>query len=294
MLPSSLSLLLRGGILIVAASSAYTKLIRFLHHHRHRVVDDAFASLPALSSSLITTTTATTTATTRSSRRGGGLSSTTQQHGMIVARPLVVCGPSGVGKGTIVSRFMERQDKRRRQLLLRTRQQQRHLPEFSFSLSQTTRRQRLGEVDGVHYYFITRDYMLDVILSGRSYFIEHAEVHGNLYGTSFNAMFFPSTATTMTTSSSRGGTDDGTWMCGNRDSIGDIDVERQRILDINIAGRRSAMDDVGPILGKSRSTSQYNLGGGGGGARGARRGEGGVKNDNGTKTSINDDGQQRR
>ena len=120
-----------------------------------------------------------------------------------VARPLVVCGPSGVGKGTIISRFMESNSIKhdvndnggddasndighRRH---RDRNSHHHrLPEFAFSVSHTTRNPRPGEVDGVHYNFVTREYMLDAISTG-NYFLEHAEVHGNLYGTSFASLF---------------------------------------------------------------------------------------------------------
>eukprot|EP00584_Thalassiosira_punctigera_P007474 CAMPEP_0172541184 /NCGR_PEP_ID=MMETSP1067-20121228/12037_1 /TAXON_ID=265564 ORGANISM="Thalassiosira punctigera, Strain Tpunct2005C2" /NCGR_SAMPLE_ID=MMETSP1067 /ASSEMBLY_ACC=CAM_ASM_000444 /LENGTH=306 /DNA_ID=CAMNT_0013327169 /DNA_START=104 /DNA_END=1024 /DNA_ORIENTATION=- len=91
-------------------------------------------------------------------------------------RPLVVCGPSGVGKGSIISKFMERAGA-----------EDFKLPEFCFSVSHTTRQPRQGEIDGVHYHFVTREFMLEKIASG-AFFIEHAEVHGNLYGTSFQAL----------------------------------------------------------------------------------------------------------
>mmetsp|Transcript_20200 Transcript_20200/g.42429 ORF Transcript_20200/g.42429 Transcript_20200/m.42429 type:complete len:311 (-) Transcript_20200:160-1092(-) len=96
--------------------------------------------------------------------------------------PLVVCGPSGVGKGTIIARFMEKNSA-----------EDSPLPKFVFSVSHTTRQPRPGEVNGVHYHFVTRDFMQDKIESG-SFFIEHAEVHGNMYGTSFQAIFDVSNA----------------------------------------------------------------------------------------------------
>jgi guanylate kinase len=77
-------------------------------------------------------------------------------------RALVVSGPSGSGKSTINRRL--RQD-----------------PSVVFSVSCTTRAPRPGEVDGVHYRFVSPEaFRAD---SARGRFLEWAEVHGNLYGT---------------------------------------------------------------------------------------------------------------
>jgi ABC-type transport system involved in cytochrome bd biosynthesis fused ATPase/permease subunit len=80
-------------------------------------------------------------------------------------RPVVFCGPSGAGKGTMIDLLMKR------------------FPDeqFGFSVSHTTRGPRDGEQDGVHYNFTTVDAMKAQILDGK--FIEHAEVHGRYYGT---------------------------------------------------------------------------------------------------------------
>ena len=52
-------------------------------------------------------------------------------------RPIVMCGPSGVGKGTLINRLMA------------------DFPgKFGFSVSHTTRAPRPGETDGVHYNFV--------------------------------------------------------------------------------------------------------------------------------------------
>mmetsp|Transcript_73229 Transcript_73229/g.136847 ORF Transcript_73229/g.136847 Transcript_73229/m.136847 type:complete len:645 (-) Transcript_73229:102-2036(-) len=80
-------------------------------------------------------------------------------------RPLVVVGPSGVGKGTLVEALMQRFPER-----------------FGFSVSHTTRPPRPGEVDGKHYHFTDVDAMSTQIAADA--FIEHAKVHSNLYGTS--------------------------------------------------------------------------------------------------------------
>jgi len=79
--------------------------------------------------------------------------------------PLVIAGPSGVGKGTLI------------QLLIK------EYPKcFGFSVSHTTREPRPNEVNGIHYNFTTQDVMLPMIEANE--FLESANVHGNLYGTS--------------------------------------------------------------------------------------------------------------
>lgn len=73
-------------------------------------------------------------------------------------RPLVVCGPSGVGKGTLIQKLFD------------------EIPDtFGFSVSHTTRAPRPGEVNGVHYNFVTREIMTNAIEEGR--FLEYAHVH---------------------------------------------------------------------------------------------------------------------
>jgi len=85
-------------------------------------------------------------------------------------RALVLCGPSGVGKGTIIDRLKKGKDG--------------HM--VGFSVSHTTRLPRPGEVNGVHYHFVTHEKMCRGIKEGS--FMEHAEVHGNFYGTTFDAV----------------------------------------------------------------------------------------------------------
>ncbi|RDX54325.1 guanylate kinase [Polyporus arcularius HHB13444] len=81
-------------------------------------------------------------------------------------RPLVISGPSGVGKSTLLKRlFADYPDK------------------FGFSVSHTTRSPRAGEVDGKDYYFVPQDKFKELIAQGA--FIEHAQFSGNFYGTSF-------------------------------------------------------------------------------------------------------------
>lgn len=84
--------------------------------------------------------------------------------------PVVFCGPSGVGKGTLIEMLMRRFPN----------------DQFGFSVSHTTRKPRAGEVDGKHYHFTTVEKMKGEIDDGR--FVEYAEVHGNYYGTSIAAV----------------------------------------------------------------------------------------------------------
>ena len=76
---------------------------------------------------------------------------------------IIVSAPSGCGKSTIVHRLMEQRDKLR------------------FSVSATTRAPREGEVDGVDYFFVTREKFEEMIEADE--FLEHAEYVGNCYGT---------------------------------------------------------------------------------------------------------------
>lgn len=76
----------------------------------------------------------------------------------------IVSAPSGAGKSSLVKALLEQDGKIR------------------LSVSHTSRAPRPGEVDGVHYHFVSRDAFLDML--GQSAFLESAEVYGNFYGTS--------------------------------------------------------------------------------------------------------------
>lgn len=76
---------------------------------------------------------------------------------------LVISGPSGAGKGTLVSRLLDLD------------------PTFAFSVSVTTRARRENEIEDVHYHFISEE-EYDTLLAGDA-FLEHATVHGHRYGT---------------------------------------------------------------------------------------------------------------
>ncbi len=76
---------------------------------------------------------------------------------------VVLSGPSGVGKGSVLNKVMGR----RKNLKL--------------SVSYTTRLPREGEVNGVHYNFVTKEEFLSLVKSGEM--LEYAEYCGNYYGT---------------------------------------------------------------------------------------------------------------
>ena len=76
---------------------------------------------------------------------------------------VVISAPSGAGKSTLITRIMKKD------------------PRFSFSVSTTTRSPREGEKDGINYYFKERKEF--EIMIENDEFLEWAEVHGNLYGT---------------------------------------------------------------------------------------------------------------
>ena len=75
---------------------------------------------------------------------------------------VVISGPSGAGKSTLCKMLMRD-------------------PRVRFSISATTRKPRSGEIDGREYHFVSPERFRELITEGA--FIEHAEVHGNLYGT---------------------------------------------------------------------------------------------------------------
>jgi guanylate kinase len=84
---------------------------------------------------------------------------------MTTSRPLVLSGPSGVGKGTLIEMLRKA-----------------YPGTFSFCVSHTTRAPRPGETDGVSYHFTTKEAMQTQIDHGE--FVEWARVHDNMYGTS--------------------------------------------------------------------------------------------------------------
>lgn len=76
---------------------------------------------------------------------------------------IVVSGPSGAGKGTICDALRKR------------------FPKIHYSISMTTRDPRLGEVDGVNYYFTNNSHFEELL--EQDAFLEHAKVYDHYYGT---------------------------------------------------------------------------------------------------------------
>ena len=83
-------------------------------------------------------------------------------------RLLVVSGPGGVGKGTVVAELARRR------------------PELTVSVSATTRPPRDAEIAGQHYHFLTDEQFDDLIKSGG--FLEWAEFNGRRYGTPWSSI----------------------------------------------------------------------------------------------------------
>ena len=80
-----------------------------------------------------------------------------------VGNLFVVSGPSGSGKGTLLSQVIER------------------IPDAWVSVSATTRSPRPGEIEGVHYFFLDTDHFKSLV--EQDGFLEWAQVHDNFYGT---------------------------------------------------------------------------------------------------------------
>ncbi|MDU4698120.1 MULTISPECIES: guanylate kinase [Paenibacillus] len=76
---------------------------------------------------------------------------------------IVLSGPSGVGKGTVCTELRKR------------------MPELVYSVSATTRQPRMGEENGVNYFFKSREQFLEMI--EKDQLLEYAEYVGNYYGT---------------------------------------------------------------------------------------------------------------
>lgn len=89
-----------------------------------------------------------------------------------LVQSVVICGPSGVGKGTLIARLL-----------------QEYPMSFALSVSHTSRKPRPGEIDGIHYNFIDKQAFEEDIQHGKYRYIETAQVHGNLYGTREDAIY---------------------------------------------------------------------------------------------------------
>ncbi|MFN0279554.1 MAG: guanylate kinase [Pyrinomonadaceae bacterium] len=84
----------------------------------------------------------------------------------MTGRLIIISSPSGGGKGTLIKEVRS------------------IMPELGFSVSHTTRPQRSGEEEGREYFFVTREEFERRVKNDQ--FLEYADVHGNLYGTSIS------------------------------------------------------------------------------------------------------------
>lgn len=82
----------------------------------------------------------------------------------MTGRLIIISSPSGGGKGSLIKEVRSM------------------LPDLGYSVSHTTRPQRFGEENGREYFFVTKEDFERRIGGGD--FLEYANVHGNLYGTS--------------------------------------------------------------------------------------------------------------
>ena len=82
---------------------------------------------------------------------------------MSQGRIIIISGPSGVGKGTVLRQVMA------------------HNPLLQFSVSATTRPIRPGEIDGVHYHFVDKSRFQEMLANNE--LLEHAVYADNYYGT---------------------------------------------------------------------------------------------------------------
>ena len=77
---------------------------------------------------------------------------------------MIIVGPSGVGKSTLINQLTEK-----------------YPGKFGFSVSYTTRAMREGEKHGVNYFYVSQDEFRKMI--DKDDFIEYKQVHKNMYGT---------------------------------------------------------------------------------------------------------------
>ncbi|MBB21027.1 MAG: guanylate kinase, partial [Rickettsiales bacterium] len=83
----------------------------------------------------------------------------------------ILAAPSGAGKSSLIKALLQNHDAT-----------EIHNNEMQVSVSHTTRAPRPGEIDGVHYHFVSREVFQELITQDE--FFEWAEVFGNYYGTS--------------------------------------------------------------------------------------------------------------
>ncbi|RYP25765.1 hypothetical protein DL767_008271 [Monosporascus sp. MG133] len=120
---------------------------------------------------------------TRYHRRHTMSTSTSSPHLPSDRRPVVIAGPSGVGKGTLYKLLFER-----------------HPDVFALSISHTTRSPRPGERDGVDYYYVTKEHFKELVAADK--FVERATGCNN--SAQFGSNFYGTSKATIAEQSARG------------------------------------------------------------------------------------------
>lgn len=158
------------ALLIFSMAPMWQTTVALKSSNRHAGIANSFSSLYALSPLVRPTDVSNQPTSTTASMKHGRHSVFLGREGQTkVTSPIVICGPSGVGKGTLIGMLLERYGN-----------------QMAFAVSHTTRHPREGEVDGREYNFVTHEKMEESIRKGE--FIEFCEVHKNFYGTSIQAV----------------------------------------------------------------------------------------------------------
>eukprot|EP00485_Elphidium_margaritaceum_P001804 CAMPEP_0202695030 /NCGR_PEP_ID=MMETSP1385-20130828/8731_1 /ASSEMBLY_ACC=CAM_ASM_000861 /TAXON_ID=933848 /ORGANISM="Elphidium margaritaceum" /LENGTH=603 /DNA_ID=CAMNT_0049350987 /DNA_START=26 /DNA_END=1834 /DNA_ORIENTATION=+ len=158
-------------------------IYKYLGKHRLKLVCSAFLTFVALSANNPHQTTTVTAfaphseiekrlhslAKQRYEQRKQARKQQQQQTEAQKYKPTVVVGPSGVGKGTLLTAL-----------------KQHYADRFAVAVSHTTRQPRKGESHGVHYFFVSKQ-EFEADLKEKK-FVESANIYGNLYGTSKQAV----------------------------------------------------------------------------------------------------------
>ncbi len=167
---------------------------------------------------------------------------TTTAAAAVVARRrlrlLVLSGPSGVGKSFLIRLLQKTANLHPFVAAPRALRHEFAFEPVQLAVSHTTREKRVGEEDGTHYHFVSREQFRKNLARGA--FVEHAEVHGNWYGTSWQTLVSPLAGETPAGSS--GGL-----------SVLDVDVQGAASIRTTL---QDAVVDMGACLGEGSGSGR--------------------------------------